>query len=206
MSIRPTCCCNECPLLFDGFLELVTSKKTKSDIVRFGPQQTQSVAPHISASDHRTRRQVLSKDFLQEKFGVPRRILVQRTEHFVAKSLIKWPGLEAVCLEGRPDRAQRLSVGLRILHKPRSVPCTTSLFGDPQISHMQPATPQLAENPAENVAALAAQQEVDREIVGQSCSGNIEIVDAAHNELSFLFIDERLELDSNCFHYDAGLS
>src|SRR5215471_16588021 len=205
MSIRLTCCCNECPLYSMDFLNWLHPKNKIRHCPVWPPADIVCCAAHFCFRQ-RTRTQLLNKDFLQEEFGVPGRILVQRTEHFVAKSLIKWPGLEAVCLEGRPDRTQRLSVGLRILHKPRSVPCTTSLFGDPQISHMQPATPQLAENPAENVAALAAQQEVDREIVGQSCSGNIEIVDAVHNELSFLFIDERLELDSNCFHYDAGLS
>src|SRR5262245_62395765 len=46
----------------------------------------------------------------QKELDVSRRISMKRAEHLVAESLIKWPGLEAVSLDRRPDGAPRASV------------------------------------------------------------------------------------------------
>src|SRR5262245_13170901 len=83
-----------------------------------------------------------------KELDVSRRIPVALAEHLVAESLIQLPGLVAVCLDRRPDVAPRASVGLRLLHKSCSVSSTACRFSDPQISHLQPASPELAEQPA----------------------------------------------------------
>src|SRR5262245_51997871 len=144
--------------------------------------------------------EVLHEGFPQEELGVSRRIPVERAEHLVAESLIKWPGLEAVGLECRPDGAASARVGLCLLHEPGSVSGTAYGFGDPQTGHLQPASPELAEHPAQHVTVLTAQNEVDREVVGQAGSGDIVVVDAVHNELSRPLVDERLELASHRLH------
>ena len=80
------------------------------------------------------------------------------------------------------------------------MPCTARGFGDPQTSDLQPATPEEAEHPAQHVAAPAAQDEVDRAVVGQTGGGDIVHVEAVHNELPRRLADERLELDPHRLH------
>ena len=74
------------------------------------------------------------------------------------------------------------------------------------IRHLQPASPELAKQPAEYVVAVGAQEEVDREVVGQTGSSDTIIVDAVYYELSHPLIDERRELDSQRLHHASRLS
>jgi len=95
------------------------------------------------------------------------RISVECSEHLETEPLIERSGLEAVGFEGCPNRAPRPGIRLRRLHQPSAVPLTAHSFSDPQMGYLQPATPDLAEGPAQHVAVLAAQDEVDREVVGR---------------------------------------
>jgi len=73
-----------------------------------------------------------------------------------------------------------------ILQKSCPAPYATRGFGDPQVTHLQPASPELTEQPTKHVAALTAEHEIDREIIRQAGCGNIVVVDAADNELSYV--------------------
>src|SRR5262249_52817645 len=61
--------------------------------------------------------------------------------------------------------------------------------------------PELTEHPAQHIAALPAQDEVDRGVVGQVGHRDIVVVDAIHDELADPLADERLELDSYRRHH-----
>src|SRR5262249_278468 len=153
-----------------------------------------------SLDNLREQAKVLRKRFPQVELNVSKGIPLERAEHLVAESLIKRPGLKAVCLERGPNRAPRASVSFCILHKPCSMSCTARCLSDPEMSHLQPASPELAEHPAKHITAPTAQDKVDREIVGKASSADIVVVDAVHDELSHPFIDERLELDAHRLH------
>src|SRR5262249_15962679 len=72
----------------------------------------------------REQTEVLRKCFPQVELHVSKRIPLERAEHLVAESVIKRPGLKAVCFERGPNGAPRASVSFCILHKPCSMSCT----------------------------------------------------------------------------------
>jgi hypothetical protein len=45
--------------------------------------------------------------------------------------------------------------------------CTTRFLSDPEMSHLQPASPGLAQHPTKHITALTAQNKVDREILAK---------------------------------------
>src|SRR5262245_49857078 len=82
---------------------------------------------------------------------------------------------------------------------------TTRSFSDPQMSHLQPASPKLPEHPAEHVGALGAQDEVVMEVVRQAASCYTIVVDTADNELSHALVDDGRELDTQRLHHALGI-
>src|SRR5262249_26238824 len=129
------------------------------------------------------------------EFDVAPRTILERAEDLVAEPLIKRARLEAVRLQGHADGAALTRIGLGILEEPRSVSQAARRFRDPECRHVEPVTPDQAEQPAEHVAALAAQDEVDRKVARQAGHGAIVIVEAGDNELPRALLDERFERD-----------
>src|SRR5262245_6536211 len=167
-----------------------TSKSTNSPTIRVPGLRAMLLfldsgsPPRVAARFARIRKKVqpptprsgfLRQRLSQEKLDVPGRIAIERAEHLVTEAFIKWPRLETVGLDRRSDGAARVGVGLRVLHEPPSMSCAACGFSEPHISHLQPASPELAKHSAQKIAARAAQGKVDREVVRQAGHGDVVI-------------------------------
>src|SRR6185436_19449601 len=101
---------------------------------------------------------------------MPGRNAFQRAEHGIAELLVKSTGLKAECAQERTHASPLDGIRLCRLHERSAVTGRAGRLGHPQIRDMQPATPYLPEQSAEDLAALAPQEEVDR-VVGRQPGG-----------------------------------
>src|ERR1700759_5535388 len=82
------------------------------------------------------RKSGLRQPFAQEQLAVPRRVILERAEHFIAAAGVESRRLETVGFQRRTDAAVLDGKRLRGIHEPRSVPLAAQRLGYPQEVHV----------------------------------------------------------------------
>src|SRR5215469_13268437 len=90
------------------------------------------------------------------------RVVVQGGEDLVPECLIEWARFVTMRLEGCTDAAAFDRVFLCSLQQPGAASLSAHGRGDPEMRDMQPAAPDIAEQPAEPFAVPAFQEKAHR--------------------------------------------
>src|SRR3569832_1804194 len=144
------------------------------------------------------RRERLLEHLLQEEDGVAGRVVVDLAEEIEAQPFVERAGLEAERLQMHADAAAAARVVFRQGHHLSGVALAARGVGDPEDVDVHPLAPDLAEQPAHDRVAFAAQV-VANGIPGLLLRLDDVVVDEAVDHVLGVRLVLRLERDAQGF-------